>query len=304
MRKHQRTGFPTILFLLVAAVLSLFLLGPAVGAEWPQMASSKDGVGISYEVSGNGEPVLVFVHGWSCDGRYWRKQVPYFSQKHRVIVLDLAGHGHSGLARSQYTMKAFGEDVKAVVQATNSKRVILIGHSMGGAVIAEAARLMPDRVIGLIGVDTLDNIEYQLTREELSQTLDPLIRDFQGAGRQFVREMIYDDTDPALRRWILADISTAPPPVALSAMKEMLVQYITGEAAAVFEEIQTPVMAVNGDLWPIDYEANRKHMASFDAIVLEKADHFLMLDEPKRFNNALAEAVGRILDKEAGGAAK
>jgi len=59
-------------------------------------------------------------------------------------VLDLAGHGHSGTSRPQYAMSSFGEDVRAVVEATGSRRVILIGHPMGGSVIAEAARLTPD----------------------------------------------------------------------------------------------------------------------------------------------------------------
>ena len=99
--------------------------------------------------------MLVFVHGWSCDSRYWRAQIPYFSQKYRIALVDLAGHGHSGFGRSNYTMGSFGEDVLAVVEALGAEKVILIGHSMGGIVIAEAARLMPEKVLGLIGVDTL-----------------------------------------------------------------------------------------------------------------------------------------------------
>ncbi|MCM8922155.1 MAG: alpha/beta hydrolase, partial [Candidatus Thiodiazotropha sp.] len=70
-------------------------------------------------------------------------------------------------------MRAFGEDVRAVVEATESEQVILIGHSMGGAVIAEAAHLMPKRVKGLIGVDTLGNVEYPMTAEEYEQMAAP-----------------------------------------------------------------------------------------------------------------------------------
>jgi pimeloyl-ACP methyl ester carboxylesterase len=65
--------------------------------------------------------------------------VPVFSKKYRVVVVDLAGHGHSGMSRINYRMSYFGEDVKAVTEAVGSKQVILIGHSMGGAVIVEAA---------------------------------------------------------------------------------------------------------------------------------------------------------------------
>ncbi len=276
-------------------VLLLFLVGPVhADTQWPRMAVSKDGTPISYEVSGTGDPALVFVHGWSCDARYWRCQVPVFSRKHRVIVLDLAGHGHSGTSRTRYTMKAFGEDVQAVTEAAGTSRVILIGHSMGGSVIAEAAALMPDRVIGLIGVDTLENIEYPLTREALNNMTAPMEKNFQAGCRQFVDDMILPETDPDLLEWILSDMAAASPEIALSAMNEMLTQYITGEAAAIFEHIRIPVVTVNGDLWPVNHEANRRHMHSFDAIVLKNADHFLMMNRPEAFNKALEQAIIKV----------
>jgi len=77
----------------------------------------------------------------------------------------------------------------------------------------------------------------------------------------------------------------------------MMTQYVTGEAAKVFEEVRIPVMSVNGDLWPINYEANRRHMFSYDAIVLNKADHFLMMAQPEEFNRALEKAIRAISDK-------
>ena len=273
-------------------LLALALGEPHARAEWPHVAFSKDGTPISYESFGSGgDPALVFVHGWCCDARYWRAQVPFFSKKYRVVTLDLAGHGHSGMKRTTYTMDAFGEDVRAVTEATGADRVILIGHSMGGSVIAEAARLMPGRIIGLIGVDTLENVEYPLTSEEVKKMVTPLENDFRTGSRKFVEEMFYPQTDPRLREWILSDVSAAPPAVALSAMRGMMTRYITGEAAKIFEGIPIPVIAVNGDLWPIDYEANRRHMLSFDAVVLKKADHFLMMDRPEEFNRALEKAI-------------
>jgi pimeloyl-ACP methyl ester carboxylesterase len=274
--------------------LTLFISvfgGAATGAQWPHMASSKDGTLISHEIFGSGEPTLVFVHGWSCDGRYWRAQIPIFSKKYRVVVLDLAGHGQSGMSREKYTMASFGEDVRAVTESTGNQQVILIGHSMGGSVIAEAACLMPHRVIGLIGVDTLGNIESPMTREERQKMIAPLTKNFRDGIRRFVPTMIASDTDPRLRSWIISDMSAAPPRVALSAMNEMTTQYVTGEAAKIFEQIRIPVIAVNGDRWPIDYEANRRHMISFNAIVLKDADHFLMMDRPVQFNQALEKAI-------------
>lgn len=214
-------------------------------------------------------------------------------------MVDLAGHGHSGTTRSQYTMKAFGEDIQAVTEAVDSPRVILIGHSMGGTVIAEAARLMPDRVIGLIGVDTLQNVELPFTREKLDKMIAPLKKDFRTGTRHFVEEMISPGTDPALREWILSDMSAAPPAVALSAFNELISMYISGDAAKQFDGIRVPVISVSADLWPVNYEANRKHMASFDAVVIKGADHFLMMNRAEEFNNALEKAINTIAGKSA-----
>ncbi len=293
--KSDKKHFVSLVAWLVLLIL-VFGDTPAE-AEWPHVVFSKDGTPISYEIFGVGEPTLVFVHGWSCDARYWRAQVPVFSKKYRVVVLDLAGHGHSGMSRTKYTMGSFGEDVRAVTESTGSHSVILIGHSMGGSVIAEAARLMPGRVIGLIGIDTLENIEYPMTREELKKMITPLEKNFRDGSRQFVSEMIAPDTDLQIREWILSDMSAAPPSVALSAMNEMMTQYITGEAADVFKKVRIPVVTVNGDQWPVNYEANRRHMFSFDAIVLKGADHFLMIDRPIDFNKALEKAILMLTEK-------
>ncbi len=287
-------------FGLMVCLTALFLVLWVSGAQaqGPGVVPSRDGTPISYETYGAGEPTLVFVHGWSCDSRYWREQIPCFSRNNRVVLIDIAGHGHSGLDRSRYTMKAFGEDVQSVVDVIGGGSVILIGHSMGGSVIAEAARLMPDRVLGLIGIDTLENVEYPLTREELDQMLSAFKQDFKAGTRHFVENMILPGTEPLLREWIISDMSAAPPVVALSAIEEMMTQYITGEAAGIFEEIPIPVVTVNGSLWPVNVEANRKHMFSFDTIVLDGADHFLMLNQAEKFNKALENAIDMVVKKQ------
>ncbi|SHO43706.1 alpha/beta fold hydrolase [Desulfopila aestuarii] len=298
--KHQdiRSITRAISSLTILFAILFFAVGLVdAKTEWPKIVSSQDGTPISYEIYGAGEPTLVFVHGWSCDARYWREQLPYFSKTHRVVLLDLAGHGHSGSTRSQYSMRSFGEDVQAVTEATGSRSVILIGHSMGGVVIAEAARLMPDRVKGLIGVDKLENVEYPLTKEELEQMIAPMKKEFQTASRAFVQEMILPSTDSQLREWILADMSAAQPSIALSAMEEMMSLYVSGQLAELFDEIHIPVRTVNGDLWPIDYEANRRHMVSYDAIIIKGADHFLMMDRPDEFNQALESSIDSLLPK-------
>ena len=91
---------------------------------------SSDGTPIYYEVQGDGEPALVFIHGFCSERSYWSKQLCKFAQQYKVVAVDLAGHGESGLDRKTWTISAFGEDVVAVVEKLGLDKVVLIGHSM------------------------------------------------------------------------------------------------------------------------------------------------------------------------------
>ncbi|HZN00030.1 MAG TPA: alpha/beta hydrolase, partial [Pyrinomonadaceae bacterium] len=95
-------------------------------APFPQSdrVNASDGVPIHYTVQGKGEPALVFIHCWSCDGNLWENQVPEFAKKHRVVTIDLPGHGQSGQGRKTWSIESYGDDVKTVVTKLDLKRVV------------------------------------------------------------------------------------------------------------------------------------------------------------------------------------
>jgi len=257
---------------------------------------SFDGETISYNVYGGGDVTLVFVHGWSCDGRYWREQAPYFAGKYKVVTIDLAGHGHSSQNRKIYSVESFGQDVKAVMEDLDAKRVILIGHSFGGEITAEAARLAPKRVIGLIGVDTLHNVEESYSREEASKLIgiDGFKKDFKASVKGFIEQMMVKDINQELLNWIINDISSAPPQVAISALEEYTGTIADKKMINVFKEVKAPVICINADLWPTNIEANRRYMQSFDVAIMKGVGHFPMLERPDEFNKLLERSIGEI----------
>ena len=114
------------------------------------VVTSRDGIPLVFEVHGAGAPAVVLVHGWSCDRSYWNGQVRPLAARYRTVTVDLAGHGESGSGRRALTMAAFGEDVVTVVEQLGADQVVLVGHSMGGDVIVEAALGLGDRVAGLV----------------------------------------------------------------------------------------------------------------------------------------------------------
>jgi len=106
-----------------------------------------------------------------------------------------------------------------------------------------------------------------------------------------VSDMFIDRTDASLRDWVIADMSAAPPDVALSAMNNMLSDATSGDALAAFSGLELPIVAINADIWPTDIEANRQHQPRFDAVIIENTDHFLHMAEPEPFNRELEQVI-------------
>ena len=252
---------------------------------------SADGVPVRYAVYGGGLPAIVFVHGWSCDRRYWLGQVDHFAARFTVVTVDLAGHGESGTDRRRWTMPAFGADVAAVVTGLDLPEVVLVGHSMGGDVIVEAARRLRPRVRGLVWADVYRSLDESNsnagTEEETAAFMAPFESDFGAATRAFVRRIAGADTDPDLVDRIADDMATAPPHIALDAMRYA----VTNEQAAIagLRQAAVPAVAINPGSPPTDIESLARH--GIATAVLPAVGHFLMLQDPAGFNQLLDKVI-------------
>jgi pimeloyl-ACP methyl ester carboxylesterase len=69
------------------------------------------GIKLAYEDRGAGKPPFVFVHGWTCDRSFFAPQVEHFARRHRVVSLDLRGHGESDQPEGQYSIAAYADDI-------------------------------------------------------------------------------------------------------------------------------------------------------------------------------------------------
>ena len=251
------------------------------------MVTSPDGIRISYDARGEGTPALVFVHGWSCDRSYWDGQFQPFSREFKVVAIDLAGHGESGLGREHYSMQSFGGDVAAVVEQLGLKRVVLIGHSMGGEVILEAARRLPDRVAGLIWVDTYRKLGTARTAEQVQSLVAPFRASFVERTRAFVRGMFPPDADRALVERVALDMSAAPPAVAVSAMESAF--NFGRDTPPALQELKLPVVAINPEEPPSDVASMERY--GVKVLHMSGVGHFLHMEDSERFNALLRKAI-------------
>jgi pimeloyl-ACP methyl ester carboxylesterase len=95
---------------------------------------SRDGVRLGYEEQGSGSPPMLLVHGWSCDHTHFAPQAEHFSKRHRVILVDLRGHGASDTPDQEYTMAGFADDLAFLCEQIGVDRPVVVGHSMGGVI--------------------------------------------------------------------------------------------------------------------------------------------------------------------------
>src|SRR4051812_38174022 len=143
-----------------------------------------DGLSIYGEELGKGDTALVFLHGWCGDHEYWKNQVGPFSADYRVIALDLAGHSQSGKDRKEWTVAGLADDVAGAVKELGLKRVVLIGHSMGGPVALMTAKRLPGVAVAVVGVDTLQNADFKMPKE----AIDGLMKQFEDDFKKAVGE--------------------------------------------------------------------------------------------------------------------
>jgi pimeloyl-ACP methyl ester carboxylesterase len=266
---------------------------PAPLAEGtPQIADSADGVHIEYQVYGHGEPAVVLVHGWSNNANYWNAQLDDLKARYTVVTLNLAGHGASERNRTDWSMANYAADVAAVVHEIPNRKVVLVGHAMGGIVVLEAARLIGARVIGIIAVDSLKSVgQPPMSKAQFDELMQPFRTDFIGHMRDFVGAYLFTkDSDPLFVRKVADDMARASPEVAVPSL-EAVYHY----DFAALPDIRVPIIAINSDLhMPTDEARIRKLAPTFRSIVVPGTGHFLMMESAPRFNPILLQAIASL----------
>ena len=257
-------------------------------------AYSADGQPIAFDVRGQGDTALVFIHCWSCDRTFWREQLDAVSPDYRVVTLDLAGHGDSGRHRETWTVEGLAADVLAVVGELDLRDVILVGHSMGGPVALAAAAQMPDRTRGIVCVDTLHNAEFEWDLKMAESIVARYEADYDTAMREIVGMMFPTDADAGLIDWVVERARQADRPATMALMRD----FPTLDLVRLFAEAQAPIRCINAapssPMQPVtEIEINQRH-ADFDAVLMDGVGHYLMLEQPEAFNAHLRQVLSEM----------
>jgi pimeloyl-ACP methyl ester carboxylesterase len=279
---------------LIISFLAIALILFSYGCKKQPVTSaiSADGVNIMFNNKGKGEPAIIFVHGWSNNKSIWDEQVAHFSEKHKVIAVDLAGFGESGNNRTNWTMSAFGNDVAAIINKLKLKNVVLVGFSMGAPVVLETAKKVPDKIKGVVLVDDLQNIETKYP-PEMIHLFDSLLMDLitYPTKEKLVNLGFFKKNPDENFQRVVEMVNKYPSRIGYHESLSEYFNWTNEDCPETLKMVKAPVTAINSDSEPTNVEAFRKYVPSFQAKIITGVGHVLFWEEPDEFNRLLEESI-------------
>jgi len=272
----------------VSAALAACVLMPALAADETKTILLSDGVRMAYVDRGKGDPVLVFIHCGNCQKGIWSETLEAFSGTHRVIAMDLPGHGASTWKPERMTIPGLGAAVAELAEHLGLKKIVLVGNSLGGPTALDAARrLGKERVTGVVAVDTLQNVEQVWPEESWRKVLEGYRQDFQGTCTGFMLGLVPASAPESVRARIDKETCDNDPKAVLVLMETVR----SFDQVAALRDAGVPVHAINSNAFPTAVEVNRKHAPGFGVTLMEGVGHYPQVERPEEFQSNLRRVV-------------
>jgi pimeloyl-ACP methyl ester carboxylesterase len=245
-------------------------------------------------VTGDGEPPIVFVHGFACAHSDWHAQVAHLAPRHRTIAVDLRGHGDSAGAAADCSIERYGADVAELMRALDLPRAVLVGHSMGCRVVIEAALQAPSHTAAVVLVD---GSQFAPVMADILRGHFATPDGYATLTDGMFTAMFTAKSDPTIAATILARARRLPRPIGEKLLTDMQ-RYDVGRLPGALASLRVPVMALQstysnekrerqtmrqGEATPY-LDMLRADVPSVRVEIIPDTGHFPQLDEPARTN--------------------
>lgn len=244
-----------------------------------------------YETSGEGDCIL-FLHGWASSSRVFAQQVEYFSQKNKVIVVDLPGHGETTWRRVSFS--EIGYDIDAILSALHIDSVSIVGSSMGGMLGLKFYGMFPQKVKRLVMAGSVPKflqspgMPVGLKLQEMQKLRTQVATKYPGILDIFFRSLFtLEERESEKFKWIHQFRREENPP-----SQEALIYYLDllekEDLVGILKNIRIPVQFISGRHDYICSESSMEYLktmlpyAQFNFI--EKSGHFPFLIRSVEFN--------------------
>lgn len=251
--------------------------------------------GTSLYVAARGEgPALTFVHGFPLSHRIYDAQVRTLSRQYQVITPDLRGFCKSPLGDADVTIDTYAEDIAAVLDALEVKKTVLVGLSMGGYIAFAFWRRYPERVRGLVLLDTRAAPDSEEGRQNRYRTIE-MVQE-QGLGplaQNMIPRLLSPVTlraKPHVVNKLRAIVMTATVEGVVAALRAMAER---PDSRPTLETITVPTLVITGadDRLIPPSEGEDMALAIPDARlhVVEQAGHLVTMERPRTTSRLIGE---------------
>ena len=251
--------------------------------------------GLAYSDIGAGDPALVLIHGWCCNRDHFRLQADHLKQQHRVLSVDLPGHGGSAAPADGYSIPVLATEIAALIRELALDRPVVVGHSLGGLIALELAATHPEAVRAIVMVDPAPLAKPEPLRAALSGLIKSLEAGDEGPRRGFIERMFLPTSDPGLRARVIEEMCSVPAPVAAAVMRATL-EY-DGVAAAA--RVGVPALHVATASPRNAPQQMSEWIPGLVTGVVVGTGHFAMLEAPAQVNDMIARFVAITVPTEA-----
>ena len=254
------------------------------------------GATLRYDRAGAG-PTLLLIHGWLGNRSFWERQVTALRDRFTVVTVDLRGHGESSPPRTGYTIAGMAADLEQLVRAIGAQKVSIVGWSMGGMIAQELARRLGERATGLVLVGTtagaIADPKNPHGNPALAEEIQKAVTaDFRQFVRTFAAQIFKAGAASPLLAWATGQMQRTPPHVAQACLESVLATDLRDKLSA----LKVPTLVIHGRhdaLFPLAMaEELKKGISGAQLTVFEESGHSPHLEEPERFNEAIAAFLG------------
>jgi pimeloyl-ACP methyl ester carboxylesterase len=267
-------------FLIIGGALFLALFAGKASGPWIEGSQGH----LRVDDGGRGGLPVLFVHGNGGNRTQWKAQLEHLRATRRAAAFDLRGMGESEPAGdADYSVAGFSRDVAAVADALGLDRFVLVGHSFGGAIVADYAGRHPGRLAGLVFTDVAGDIRDTPAKalEALRNGLLP--EHYEDFTRRWFQGILAGGTD-ATKTAVLQSLAATRPEVFIAATMG-LYTFDPVSALAPYRGPRLHIASFLADN-PVAIHSTFKDMP---VRVVQDASHWLMLDRPEEFNRFLDE---------------
>ena len=234
------------------------------------------------------EPSLLFIHGAGCNASIWKTQADYFAGKYPAYLLDLPGHGGSS-PEGEKRISSYSAWARLVASSLfPGKPFVLVGHSMGGAVVLEMAVDPPETLKGIVLVGTgaklaVTRIIFQMIEENLE------------AFFETISQFAFSPSTPSgIRDRFIRTVRLCPPLVTFNDFKACDGFDIRDR----LNRIHVPALILCGaddQLTPTKFSSHlQASIASSRLIIIPEAGHLVMTERPGAVNRAIEDFVSEL----------